>query len=73
MICTCGCRHSYCEKTLTGHSERCMDCGKMEYYIIPETEFGKGIVEEFALFPKTPSLLSERHSRNGIGVEVGEY
>jgi len=73
MICTCGCRHSYCEKTLTGHSERCMNCSRIEYYIASEPEFGKDIIEEFAPFPKTPALLAERHSRNGIGIEVGEY
>ena len=73
MICTCGCRTSYCEKTLTGHSERCQSCGRIEYYASPEVEFGKDIVDGFTLFPKMAAMLSERHSRIGVGAYLDEY
>ena len=68
MICTtCGCRRSYCEKTLTGHSERCMDCGRVEYYdtITEEygADYGRETLDIFTPFPKVAPMFSERHSR----------
>ena len=73
MICTCGCRTSYCERTLNGHTERCQNCGRIEFYILPELEFGRTTIESFTPFPRTASLLSERHSRNMIGMDMEEY
>ena len=73
MICTCGCRTSYCERTLAGHTERCQSCGKVEYYILPEVEFGRISIENFTPYPKIASPFSERHSRNMIGMDIEEY
>ena len=75
MICTCNCRTSYCEKTPEGHSERCMNCGKVEYYLSPiDAPFGtQALGENFILFPRIPVLHAERHSSNRLGLDVGEY
>ncbi len=73
MICTCGCLRSYCEKTLTGHTERCQSCGKVEFYTLPELEFGRTTIESFTPFPKMAAMLSERHSRIGVGTDLDEY
>lgn len=62
MICSCGCRHSVCEKTMDGHTERCIVCGKVEHYV--HDDFNLTTAESCEIFLKITSILAGKHSRN---------
>jgi len=70
MICSCGCRHSICEKTEDGHTERCVACGNIENFVHDDIDLNT--IGAFESCLKLSALMAERHSRNSIGLLIEE-